>query len=77
MTSILYAKSIIYNNYTKEKLDSKSTIMKTLPDIIRNKESGVFYYTYGKYKSLEDAIKAQKDLENRGITNTVIEKKLK
>jgi len=61
----------------KEKLDSKSTIMKTLPDMIRNKESGVFYYTYGKYKSLEDAIKAQKDLENRGITNTVIEKKLK
>ena len=61
----------------REKLDSKSNIMKTLPDIIRNKENGTFYYTFGKYRSLEEAIKAKKELENKGISNTVIEKKLK
>lgn len=61
----------------KGKLDSKSPILKTIPDLIRNKENGVFYYTYGKYKSLEEAVKAQKDLEQKGIANTVIEKKLK
>jgi len=61
----------------KDKLDSKSNIMKTLPDASRNKENGIFYYTYGRYRTLEDAVKAQKELENKGITNTVIEKKLK
>jgi N-acetylmuramoyl-L-alanine amidase len=61
----------------KDKLDSKSTILKTIPDISRNKENGMFYYTFGKYKSLEDAIKAQKEFEGKGINNTVIEKKLK
>jgi len=61
----------------KDKLDSKSTILKTLPDIIRTKENGTFYYTFGKYRSLEDAIKAQKELDSKGISNTVIEKKLK
>lgn len=61
----------------KDKLDSKSKILKTIPDIIRNKENGIFYYTFGKYKTLEDAIKAQKDFEGKGITNTIIEKRLK
>lgn len=61
----------------KDKLDSKSSIMKSLPDMTRNKDNGIFYYTNGKYRTLEDAVKAQKDLENKGITNTVIEKKLK
>lgn len=61
----------------RDKLDSKSPILKAIPDIIRNKENGTFYYTYGKYRSLEDAIKSQKDFENKGIGNTVIEKKLK
>jgi len=61
----------------KDKLDSKSVIMKSLPDITRNKESGIFYYTNGKYKTLEEAVTAQKELESKGITNTVIEKKLK
>lgn len=61
----------------RDKLDSKSNLMRTLPDMVRNKENGVFYYTYGKYRSLEDAIKSQKELENKGITNTIIEKKLK
>ncbi|SHK04852.1 N-acetylmuramoyl-L-alanine amidase [Epilithonimonas mollis] len=61
----------------KDKLESKSLILKSLPDIERNKENGVFYYTNGKYKTLEDAVKAQKELENKGITNTVIEKRIK
>jgi len=61
----------------KDKLDSKSVAMKTLPDMTRNKENGIFYYTNGKYKTLEDAIKAQKDLEGKGINNTIIEKKSK
>ncbi|PZU90756.1 MAG: cell wall hydrolase [Chryseobacterium sp.] len=61
----------------KDKLDSKSIILKSFPETERNKENGIFYYTYGKYKTLEDAVKAQKEFENKGITNTFIEKKLK
>lgn len=61
----------------KDKLDSKSTVMKILPNMTRNKENGIFYYTSGQYRTLEDAIKAQKELENKGVTNTIIEKKLK
>lgn len=61
----------------KDKLDSKSVVMKTLPEMTRNKENGLFYYTYGKFKTLEEAIKVQKELEGKGITNAIIEKKLK
>lgn len=61
----------------KDKLDSKSHIMKTLPNMERNKENGVFYYTYGKYKTLEEAVNTQKELENKNIINTVIEKRIK
>lgn len=61
----------------KDKLDSKSTVMKILPNMTRNKENGIFYYTSGQYRTLEDAIKAQKELENKGVTNAIIEKKLK
>lgn len=61
----------------KDKLDSKSHIMKTLPNMERNKENGVFYYTHGKYKTLEEAVNTQKELENKNIINTVIEKRIK
>lgn len=61
----------------KDKLDSKSYILKTLPNVVRDKQNGNFLYTFGEYKTLEDAIKSQKDLENKGISNTVIEKKIK
>ena len=61
----------------KDKLDSKSHIMKTLPNMERNKENGVFYYTHGKYKTLEEAGTTQKELENKNIINTVIEKRIK
>ena len=57
-----------------QKLSSNSYLLNTLKEVERNKENGVFYYTYGKFSSLEDAIKAQKDLDAKGIKNTVIQK---
>jgi len=60
--------------YTGEKLNGNSFILQTLKDVERNKDSGVFYYTYGKVYTLEDAVKLQKDLEAKGIKNTVIQK---
>jgi len=60
--------------YTGDKLNGNSFILQTLKDVERNKESGVFYYTYGKVQTLEDAVKLQKDLEAKGIKNTVIQK---
>lgn len=63
--------------YTGEKLNGNSFILQTLKDVERNKESGVFYYTYGKVFTLEDAVKLQKDLETKGIKNTIIQKVFK
>lgn len=62
---------------SNQKLSSNSKIISTLKDVNRVKESGKFYYTYGKFTSLEEAVKSQKDLGNRGINDAVIEKKLK
>lgn len=59
---------------TKDKLSSNSYMLQTLKNVERNKENGIFYYTYGNYKSLEDAIDARKDLEGKGIRNIVIQK---
>lgn len=59
----------------KEKLPKSSPILKTLENNLeREKADGVFYYTYGNVNSLEAAIKLQKELEDKGINNTVIEK---
>ena len=58
----------------KDKLSSNSFILQTLKDLERNKNNGMFYYTYGKASSLEDAVKLQKELEAKGIKNTVIQK---
>jgi N-acetylmuramoyl-L-alanine amidase len=63
--------------YAGDKLNGNSFILQTLKDVERNKESGVFYYTYGKVFTLEDAVKLQKDLESKGIKNTVIQKVFK
>ncbi|MCA6066782.1 N-acetylmuramoyl-L-alanine amidase [Chryseobacterium sp. RG1] len=57
-----------------DKLSSNSFILQSLKDVERNKSNGVFYYTYGKEDSLEGAIDLQKDLEKKGIKNTVIQK---
>ncbi|MGG5208916.1 N-acetylmuramoyl-L-alanine amidase family protein [Chryseobacterium sp. MIQD13] len=63
--------------YTGDKLNGNSFILQTLKDVERNKDNGVFYYTYGKVFTLEDAVKLQKDLESKGIKNTIIQKVFK
>ncbi|WP_300675705.1 N-acetylmuramoyl-L-alanine amidase [Soonwooa sp.] len=62
---------------TEDKLKNDSYLLKTLKDVERNKEKGVFYYTYGKYKTLEEAVTAQKEIETKGIKNSIIQKVLK
>lgn len=62
---------------TKERLNSNSYMLQTLKNVERNKQNGIFYYTYGNFKTLEDAVKTQKDLEEKGIKNTVIQKVVK
>jgi N-acetylmuramoyl-L-alanine amidase len=62
---------------TAQKLSSNSYMLNTLKDITRTKENGKFYYTYGRFSTLEEAVKMQKTLEDKGIKNTVIEKVLK
>ncbi len=59
---------------TKDKLSSNSFMLQTLKNVERKKENGIFYYTYGKFSSLEDVIKAQKELEDKGIKNSVVQK---
>lgn len=62
----------------KNKLNGNSYIIQTLKDkLVREKENGVFYYTYGNVKTLEEAITLQKELEQKGIKNTSIQKILK
>lgn len=62
---------------SEQKLSSNSYVLNTLKDVNRVKENGKFYYTYGKFLSLEEAVKIQKDLEGRGVKNTVIQKSFK
>lgn len=57
-----------------QKLSSDSVILSTLKDVNRNKEKGVFYYTYGRFLTIEEAMKIQKELDEKGIKNTVIQK---
>lgn len=59
---------------SSQKLSSNSFVLNSLKDVERVKEKGVFYYTYGKFKNLEEAIKTQKELDTKGIKNTVIQK---
>ena len=62
---------------TKDKLSSNSPILQTLKNVERNKQNGVFYYTFGKFSTLEEAIKNQKDMSTKGINNTIIQKVFK
>lgn len=59
---------------SSQKLNSNSYVLNSLKDVERTKENGMYYYTYGKFSTLEDAIKAQKDIEAKGIKNTIIQK---
>lgn len=61
----------------KDKLSSNSPILLSLKNIEREKNNGLFYYTYGKVNSLEDAVKLQKEVEEKGIKNTIIQKTYK
>lgn len=58
----------------KERLPNNSPILRTLKELDKTKADGIFYYTYGSVNSLEAAIKLQKELAEKGINNTVIEK---
>ena len=62
---------------TPQKLSSNSAMLNSLKDVKRVKENGKFYYTYGKFSSLEEATKAQKAIELQGVKNSVIQKVLK
>ena len=57
-----------------QKLSSNSFMLNALKDVNRMKEKGKFYYTYGKFSSLEEAIRMQKQLDEKGIKNTTIQK---
>lgn len=62
---------------SKNKLSSNSYILTALKDVNRDKIDGTFYYTYGKFRTLELAIKEMKNLEDKGIKNIVIQKTYK
>lgn len=57
-----------------QKLSANSYLLNTLKNVTREKERGMFYYTYGKFATLEEAVKTQKEIEEKGIKNTVIQK---
>jgi N-acetylmuramoyl-L-alanine amidase len=59
---------------TDQKLSSNSFVLNSLKEVNREKEKGKFYYTYGKFATLEEAVKEQKELDDKGIKNTVIQK---
>lgn len=62
---------------SKNKLSSNSYVLTTLKNVEREKVNGIFIYTYGKFKTLELAIKEMKSLEDKGIKNVVIQKSYK
>jgi N-acetylmuramoyl-L-alanine amidase len=59
---------------SNQKLSSNSYLLNTLKNVSRVKENGKFYYTYGKFATLEEAVKTQKELEDKGVKNTTIQK---
>ena len=54
-----------------------SAILTVLKDVDRERIDGVHYYTYGNVKTLEEAVKLQKQIEDKGIKNTIIQKVFK
>ena len=59
------------------RLPKESPVLTKLKDVEREKTGGVHYYTYGNVKTLEEAIKLKKEVEDKGIKNVVIQKKQK
>lgn len=58
----------------KEKLNNNSYLLSVLKNVERRKEDGVFYYTYGSFKTLEDAVKSAEELRQKGIKNIAVKK---
>lgn len=59
---------------TDQKLSSNSYLLNTVKDVSRQKTSGKFYYTYGRFATIEEAVETLKALEAKGIKDIVIEK---
>ena len=57
------------------RLSKDSPIFTKLKDVDRQKIEDKHYYTYGKVKSLEEAVKLKKEVEEKGILDVVIQKK--
>jgi len=62
---------------SENRLPKESPILTKLKDVEREKTGGLHYYTYGNVKTLEEAIKLKKEVEDKGIKNVVIQKKQK
>jgi len=60
---------------SENRLPKESPVLTKLKDVEREKTGGVHYYTYGNVKTLEEAIKLKKEVEDKGIKNVVIQKK--
>ena len=58
------------------KLPKDSPVNK-IPDVKREKVGDMHYYTVGNVKTLEEAVKLRKQMEEQGIKNPVIQKKNK
>ncbi len=58
-----------------DKLPKNSYILKTFPDVEEEKIKNMYYYTYGRVGTLEEALALQKKFMDKGIKNTVIQRK--
>lgn len=59
---------------TNDRLSSNTPLLQMLKDVKREKSGGKFYYTYGSFRTLEDAVKTMKQLEEKGVKDIVIQK---
>ena len=59
---------------SENRLPKESPVLTKLKDVEREKTGGIHYYTYGNVKTLEEAIKLKKEVEDKGIKNVVIQK---
>ena len=52
----------------------KDSPVNKIPDVKREKIGDTHYYTAGNVKTLEEAVKLRKQMEEKGIKNPVIQK---
>lgn len=60
---------------SSSRLPKDSPVLSKLKNVNREKIGDKHYYTYGNVKSLEEAVKLKKEIEEKGIPNVVIQKK--